>query len=33
VLSFRTRRRDIEIAVRQITEEAALLTRGTPSPA
>ncbi|MFM8781107.1 MAG: hypothetical protein ACKOFO_06520, partial [Gemmatimonadota bacterium] len=31
VLSFRTRRRDIEIAVRQIAEEAAILTRGTPS--
>ena len=33
VLSFRTRRRDIEIAVRQIAEEAAILTRGAPSPA
>ena len=33
VLSFRTRRRDIEIAIQQITEEAATLTRGTPSPA
>ncbi|MEY4607890.1 MAG: hypothetical protein RL625_107, partial [Gemmatimonadota bacterium] len=32
VLSFRTRRRDIEIAVRQIAEETAALIEGTQTP-